>query len=274
MAKQTNLEFSLMLGLKSSDNMPEDLKKQLEEYIGEIGQNTLEPGCYDLVMKYCKENDIPVRDSVKSTSKIRNNELTLDLSDLKESKEKLEKIKDFFENLGKEKSQDNNFEDLSEEDMISTLARGVNSESTDEEKSVLAFEIFKVKVNAVAKRLSESENGLDDIINKKVSLANSMRSGMSEQDNKLLDQINRNTKRMDILYKQCIEKLNKLIVLDTDEYKGLNYEERTNFLKAMKVELQSIEDFLEDELETSRNQLLKVLSTKLKFGPHLEIVLL
>ena len=29
MAKQTNLEFNLMLGLKSSDNMPEDLKKQL-----------------------------------------------------------------------------------------------------------------------------------------------------------------------------------------------------------------------------------------------------
>lgn len=281
-----NFNFSLMLGLSSNDEMPEDLQLKLSRYLEQEKAPEIEDGLDNIVKEYCKEHNFDIPETFKQRRSSRKGWISDDESEIQEysKEETLERLSEFFGNIGKkrgiEKKKESTQTDIEKvkelEDTLHEMISQLDPNSSEEDKSKAAYKILEFKIKAARKKFHISRKDLEDSLLDNVEEIKKLIKGdsnISPDKKEILAKTERETQRVAIILEQAMDTLDKILVSDYDEYNALSSEEKLNFLKYGQKELTDTVDFVDTEFETIKTNLQNILSAKLNLGPHLEAVL-
>lgn len=277
------LEFKLMLGVQTNEEMPEELKDRLTQFVQDNVQETIHLGMDELVDKYCEEKGIK-RGKISESTKVQRYDSTEDFSRAMSSNTTLE---DFFSKIGKERGISKRKPEKSSEDStskilknlqseISELSDGFSPEDTDEDKSLRAFQILDLRIKAEIMKMEEGLDHNSDLVKNVQDSFDRLKAkadGMEASDRRVVEKLNQDFSRSVLVIEQGASDLKKLQIMDLDEYKNLDYKSRGSYLLDTKNRFTAISDFVEEEMNSIKSKLLQAITGHLGFGDHLGIVL-
>ena len=272
------LNFKLMFGLKLNEEMPEQLRTSLGDYLEEAVKKHVEPGLDNIVKQYAEENGLSKERSIVTRSRGAER---ISLEDMPEDSSK---IGEYFSRLAKRKGKTSNSSISEETDSklkeitkeIEEISKDFKREDPPEIGALRAYKVLDLRIKAeIIKMESAFTDGdsLPKIIKKIKESALSKFSAMSNEKKVLLEEVTKEVERSPLILNKAMEDLRKLQVMDEDEYKKLDLKDQKEYLIEIKNQFNKIVDFAENEIKMIQSKLLQNVTKKLDFGDHLSIVL-
>lgn len=276
MSKELN--FKLMFGLKLNEEMPEQLRTSLGDYLEEAVKKYVEPGLDDIVKQYAEERGMFKEKSMVTRSrgveKIPSEDMPEDSSKIGEYFSKLAKKKGKISNSSRSEETEDKLKEVSKE--IEEISKDFKREDPPEIGALRAYKVLDLRIKAeIIKMESALTDGdsLPKIVKEiKESVASDF-SGMSNEKKVLLEEVAKEVERSPLILNKAMEDLRKLQVMSEDEYKKLNLKDQREYLTEIKNQFNGIVEFAENEIKIIQSKLLKSVTRNLDFGDHLSIVL-
>lgn len=274
----TELNFKLMFGLKLNEEMPEQLRTSLVDYLEEAVKKYVEPGLDDIVKQYAEERGMSKEKSMLTRSrgveKIPSEDMPEDSSKIGEYFSKLARKKGKISNSSRSEETEDKLKEVSKE--IKEISKDFKREDPPEIGALRAYKVLDLRIKAeIIKMESALTDGdsLTRIVKEIKESVASKFSGMSNEKKVLLEEVTKEVERSPLILNKAMEDLRKLQVMSEDEYKKLNLKDQKEYLTEIKNQFNGIVEFTENEIKIIQSKLLKSVTRNLDFGDHLSIVL-
>ena len=274
----TELNFKLMFGLKLNEEMPEQLRTSLADYLEEAVKKYVEPGLDDIVKQYAEERGMSKEKSMLTRSrgveKIPSEDMPEDSSKIGEYFSKLARKKGKISNSSRSEETEDKLKEVSKE--IKEISKDFKREDPPEIGALRAYKVLDLRIKAeIIKMESALTDGdsLTRIVKEIKESVASKFSGMSNEKKVLLEEVTKEVERSPLILNKAMEDLRKLQVMSEDEYKKLNLKDQKEYLTEIKNQFNGIVEFAENEIKIIQSKLLKSVTRNLDFGDHLSIVL-
>ena len=274
----TELNFKLMFGLKINEEMPEQLRTSLVDYLEEAVKKYVEPGLDDIVKQYAEERGMSKEKSMLTRSrgveKIPSEDMPEDSSKIGEYFSKLARKKGKISNSSRSEETEDKLKEVSKE--IKEISKDFKREDPPEIGALRAYKVLDLRIKAeIIKMESALTDGdsLTRIVKEIKESVASKFSGMSNEKKVLLEEVTKEVERSPLILNKAMEDLRKLQVMSEDEYKKLNLKDQKEYLTEIKNQFNGIVEFTENEIKIIQSKLLKSVTRNLDFGDHLSIVL-
>lgn len=274
----TELNFKLMFGLKLNEEIPEQLRTSLGDYLEEAVKKYVEPGLDDIVKQYAEERGMSKEKSMLTRSrgveKIPSEDMPEDSSKIGEYFSKLARKKGKISNSSRSEETEDKLKEVSKE--IEEISKDFKREDPPEIGALRAYKVLDLRIKAeIIKMESALTDGdsLPRIVKEIKESVASKFSGMSNEKKVLLEEVTKEVERSPLILNKAMEDLRKLQVMSEDEYKKLNLKDQKEYLTEIKNQFNGIVEFAENEIKIIQSKLLKSVTRNLDFGDHLSIVL-
>ena len=272
------LNFKLMFGLKLNEEMPEQLRTSLGDYLEEAVKKHVEPGLDNIVKQYAEENGMSKERSIVTRSRgaerISSEDMPEDSSKIGEYFSRLAKRKGKTSNSSISEETDSKLKEITKE--IEEISKDFKREDPPEIGALRAYKVLDLRIKAeIIKMESALTDGdsLPKIIKEIKESALSKSSDMSNRKKVLLEEVTKEVERSPLILNKAMEDLRKLQVMDEDEYKKLDLKDQKEYLIEIKNQFNKIVDFAENEIKMIQSKLLQNVTKNLDFGDHLSIAL-
>lgn len=272
------LNFKLMFGLKLNEEMPEQLRTSLGDYLEEAVKKHVEPGLDNIVKQYAEENGMSKERSIVTRSRgaerISSEDMPEDSSKIGEYFSKLARKKSKVSNSSRSEETENKLKEVTKE--IEEISKDFKREDPPEIGALRAYKVLDLRIKAeIIKMQSALEEGdsLPKVINDIKEATKDKLSNMSDKKKALLEEVTKEVERSPVILTQSIQNLQKLQVMDESEYKNLDLKEQKEYLTQIKNQFNEIIDFAENEIKIIQSKLMQNVTKNLDFGDHLSIAL-
>ena len=272
------LNFKLMFGLKLNEEMPEQLRTSLGDYLEEAVKKHVEPGLDNIVKQYAEENGMSKERSIVTRSReaerISSEDMPEDSSKIGEYFSRLARKKSKVSNSSRSEETNSKLKEVSKE--IEEISKGFKTEDSPEIGALRAYKVLDLRIKAEIIKMESALTEEDSLPKSIKEIKESILSKSSDMPNRkkvLLEEVTKEVERSPLILNKAIEDLRKLQVMDEDEYKKLNLKDQKEYLIVIKNQFNEIIDFAENELKIIQSKLLQNITKKLDFGDHLSIVL-
>ena len=272
------LNFKLMFGLKLTEEMPEQLRTSLGDYLEEAVKKHVEPGLDNIVKQYAEENGMSKEHSIVTRSRgaerISSEDMPEDSSKIGEYFSRLARKKSKVSNSSRSEEIENKLKEVTKE--IEEISKDFKREDPPEIGALRAYKVLDLRIKAeIIKMESALTDGdsLPKVIKEIKESVASKFSTMSNEKKVLLEEVIKEVERSPLILNKAMEDLRKLQVMDEDEYKKLSLKDQKEYLTEIKNQFNEIVDFAENEIKMIQSKLLQNVTKKLDFGDHLSIVL-
>ena len=272
------LNFKLMFGLKLNEEMPEQLRTSLGDYLEEAVKKHVEPGLDNIVKQYAEENGMSKERSIVTRSRgeerISSEDMPEDSSKIGEYFSRLARKKSKVSNSSRSEETENKLKEVTKE--IEEISKDFKREDPPEIGALRAYKVLDLRIKAeIIKMESALTDGdsLPKVIKEIKESVSSKFSAMSNEKKVLLEEVTKEVERSPLILNKAMEDLRKLQVMDEDEYKKLSLKDQKEYLTEIKSQFNEIVDFAENEIKMIQSKLLQNVTKKLDFGDHLSIVL-
>ena len=272
------LNFKLMFGLKLNEEMPEQLRTSLGDYLEEAVKKHVEPGLDNIVKQYAEENGMSKEHSIVTRSRgaerISSEDMPEDSSKIGEYFSRLARKKSKVSNSSRSEETENKLKEVTKE--IEEISKDFKREDPPEIGALRAYKVLDLRIKAeIIKMESALTDGdsLPKVIKEIKESVSSKFSAMSNEKKVLLEEVTKEVERSPLILNKAMEDLRKLQVMDEDEYKKLSLKDQKEYLTEIKSQFNEIVDFAENEIKMIQSKLLQNVTKNLDFGDHLSIVL-
>lgn len=272
------LNFKLMFGLKFNEEMPEQLRTSLGDYLEEAVKKHVEPGLDDIVKQYAKENGMSKERSIitrsRGAERISSEDMPEDSSKIGEYFSRLARKKSKVSNSSRSEETENKLKEVTKE--IEEISKDFKREDPPEIGALRAYKVLDLRIKAeIIKMESALTDGdsLPKVINDIKEATKDKLSNMSDKKKALLEEVTKEVERSPVILTQSIQNLQKLQVMDESEYKKLDLKEQKEYLTQIKNQFNEIIDFAENEIKIIQSKLMQNVTKNLDFGDHLSIAL-
>ena len=272
------LNFKLMFGLKLNEEMPEQLRTSLGDYLEEAVKKHVEPGLDNIVKQYAEENGLSKERSIVTRSRgeerISSEDMPEDSSKIGEYFSRLAKKKSKVSNSSRSEETENKLKEVTKE--IEEISKDFKREDPPEIGALRAYKVLDLRIKAeIIKMESALTDGdsLPKVIKEIKESVSSKFSTMSNEKKVLLEEVTKEVERSPLILNKAMEDLRKLQVMDEDEYKKLDLKDQKEYLIEIKNQFNKIVDFAENEIKMIQSKLLQNVTKNLDFGDHLSIAL-
>ena len=274
----TELNFKLMFGLRLPEEMPEELRTSLGDYLEEAVKKYVEPGLDNIVKQYAEENGMSKERSIVTRSRgaerISSEDMPEDSSKIGEYFSRLAKKKGKISGSNKSPETSSRLKEIT--DQIEEISKDFKRDDAPEIGALRAYKVLDLRIQAeIIKMQSALEEGdsLPKVINDIKEATKDKLSNMSDKKKALLEEVTKEVERSPVILTQSIQNLQKLQVMDESEYKKLDLKEQKEYLTQIKNQFNEIIDFAENEIKIIQSKLMQNVTKNLDFGDHLSIVL-
>ena len=274
----TELNFKLMFGLGLPEEMPEELRTSLGDYLEEAVKKHVEPGLDDIVKKYAEERGITRESSVVSrkreAERISSEDMPEDSSKIGEYFSRLAKKKGKISGSNKSPETSSRLKEIT--DQIEEISKDFKREDPPEIGALRAYKVLDLRIKAeIIKMESALTDGdsLPKVIKEIKESVSSKFSAMPNEKKVLLEEVTKEVERSPLILNKAVEDLRKLQVMDEDEYKKLSLKDQKEYLTEIKSQFNEIIDFAENEIKIIQSKLMQNVTKNLDFGDHLSIAL-
>ena len=272
------LNFKLMFGLKLSEEMPEQLRTSLGDYLEEAVKKYVEPGLDNIVKQYAEENGMSKERSIVTRSRgaerISSEDIPEDFSKIGEYFSRLAKKKSKVSNSSRSEETENKLRGVTKE--IEEISKNFKREDPPEIGALRAYKVLDLRIKAEIIKMESAltdEDSLPKVIKEIKESLSSKFSTMSNEKKVLLGEVTKEVERSPLILNKAMEDLRKLQVMDEDEYKKLSLKDQKEYLTEIKNQFNGIVDFAENEIKMIQSKLLQNVTKNLDFGDHLSIAL-
>lgn len=276
MSKELN--FKLMFGLKLSEEMPEQLRTSLGDYLEEAVKKHVEPGLDNIVKQYAEENGMSKERSIVTRSRgakrISSEDMPEDSSKIGEYFSRLARKKSKVSNSSRSEETENKLREVTKE--IEEISKDFKREDPPEIGALRAYKVLDLRIKAEIIKMESALTGGDSlpkVIKEIKESISSKFSTMSNEKKTLLEKVTKEVERSPLILNKAMEDLRKLQVMDEDEYKKLSLKDQKEYLTEIKNQFNEIVDFAENEIKMIQSKLLQNVTKNLDFGDHLSIAL-
>ena len=188
------LNFKLMFGLKLNEEMPEQLRTSLGDYLEEAVKKHVEPGLDNIVKQYAEENGMSKERSIVTRSRgaerISSEDMPEDSSKIGEYFSRLARKKSKVSNSSRSEETENKLKEVTKE--IEEISKDFRREDPPEIGALRAYKVLDLRIKAeIIKMESALTDGdsLPKVIKEIKESVSSKFSTMSNEKKVLLEKL-------------------------------------------------------------------------------------